>query len=545
MGNDQVKNQALEQPGAKRYVCGLCGTNASTKLYVCGHCKVTRYCSAAHQKKDKKNHVGKVCNDLRKSRKQYRKHKHNKVKNSSTANDDIDPSSADLQLWNKQQQQNHEEQHEDDSNERANVDPPTSRSRQMLSCKWWTNLVWGLFVLGAYNLCCRRCCFRCCRFQSEDRQLRKCNKQTYRWMHRSPKQLCILMFIVLGCLVGKLFGSVILLQQHGKSGRIDGSKKDFRNEKKLFDACTRGHLKTATRLLQINGIDVNRRSKKKHFVGSTPLIAASAMGRLDIVQVLFTKKELQVNKAMFDGGTALWIASQIGHSKVVQALLTRKEIQVNQADDGGNTPLHTACHRGRLKVVQVLLTSKKIQINLASPEGYTPLWIACQNGHLKIVQVLLKKKEIQINQATNRRFTPLYIACQYGHLKVVQVLLRRKEIQINQANINGATPLYIACQHGHLKVVRLLLTKKEIQINEAGNNTTPIHMASYLGHTEIVRLLLQQPNIDIQKKDDWGDTPESSASKKGFTAEIVTLLQQHGNKKNTSHYKCTRQQCYM
>ena len=77
-------NQAsfeLEQPGAKRYVCGSCGANASTKLYVCGHCKVTRYCSAAHQKNDKKNHVGKVCNDLKKSRKQYRKQKHNKGKN--------------------------------------------------------------------------------------------------------------------------------------------------------------------------------------------------------------------------------------------------------------------------------------------------------------------------------------------------------------------------------------------------------------------------------------------------------------------------------
>ena len=51
------------------------------------------------------------------------------------------------------------------------------------------------------------------------------------------------------------------------------------------------------------------------------------------------------------------------------------------------------------------------------------------------------------------------------------------------------------------------------------------------GHTEIVRLLLQQPNIDIQKKNKWGDTPESIASLNGYI-ELVNLLQQYVAKKS-------------
>ena len=316
MSNDQAKNQALEQPGAKRYVCGSCGANASTKLYVCSHCKVTRYCSADHQKKDKKFHLGKVCYDLRKSRKQYRKR--SKGKNKPTANDDTnDPSSTDLQLWNEQQQQNH-----DNSDDTANIDPPTSRSRKMHWCNWLTDLVFGLFVLGAYSLCCRRCCFCCCRFQSEEHQLRKCNKQTYRWMHRSPMQLLILMFIVIGCVVGQL-----LVSFGSDRGRVVGSKRGVRNEKKLFAklflACADGDLNTATELLQIDGIDINRR-----YSGFTPLSIACQQGHSEVVQVLVTMKEIQINQAGKNRATPLYMACQEGHLKVVQVLLTRKEILI-------------------------------------------------------------------------------------------------------------------------------------------------------------------------------------------------------------------------
>merc|ERR1711865_523530 len=44
---------------------------------------------------------------------------------------------------------------------------------------------------------------------------------------------------------------------------------------------------------------------------------------------------------------------------------------------------------------------------------------------------------------------------------------------------------------------------------------------------EIVRLLLQQPNIDLNKKDDWNDSPLGSAVKKNHT-EIIQLLKDAG-----------------
>ena len=85
------------------------------------------------------------------------------------------------------------------------------------------------------------------------------------------------MFIVIGCVVGQL-----LVSFGGDRGRVVGSKRGFRNEKKLFAklflACTDGDLNTATELLQIDGIDVNMR-----YSGFTPLMGACRTGHADIV----------------------------------------------------------------------------------------------------------------------------------------------------------------------------------------------------------------------------------------------------------------------
>ena len=56
---------------------------------------------------------------------------------------------------------------------------------------------------------------------------------------------------------------------------------------------------------------------------------------------------------------------------------------------------------------------------------------------------------------------------------------------------------------------------------------TGLITASYEGHVEIVRLLIQQPNIDLNKKDDWNDSPLEGARKKNHT-EIVQLLTDAG-----------------
>ena len=58
---------------------------------------------------------------------------------------------------------------------------------------------------------------------------------------------------------------------------------------------------------------------------------------------------------------------------------------------------------------------------------------------------------------------------------------------------------------------------------------TPLNIASDQGHTEIVRILLQQPNIDLNKKDDWNDSPLGGAIKRNHT-EIIQLLKDAGAK---------------
>ena len=73
---------------------------------------------------------------------------------------------------------------------------------------------------------------------------------------------------------------------------------------------------------------------------------------------------------------------------VVQLLLTRKKIQINQAIKDGTTPLFIACVNGHVDIVRLLLARKEIQINQATEDGWTPSKIAQYYKHTAIVSLL-------------------------------------------------------------------------------------------------------------------------------------------------------------
>ena len=379
MGNQS--SFELEQPGAKRYVCGSCGANASTKLYVCGHCKVTRYCSAAHQKKDKKFHVGKVCNDLRKSRKQYRKQKHNKRKKRSTANDnDInDPSSTDLQLWNEQQQQHREEQHEDDSDDNANIDPPPqSRCRHMLSCKWWTDLVWGYLQLLLFYIF-RFCCL-CCP--------RRVQRNTYICAKRHRMKFfggfLFLFFFMLPLFISsKTAGGINrALRLAAKSGDVDRMQNILLYDSPDIDATDKFDM-TALAIAAAEGHDQavrlllehNPNLERKDMAGLTPLMLAASARQLKTVKILLKAGADISTKSVCNGcsGMTVLMMSLMRHPnvdpvvkpsnkkmtatdlKTFRYLLNHPDCNVNQLDNHDSTILHMAASIGQLDIVKDIL----------------------------------------------------------------------------------------------------------------------------------------------------------------------------------------------
>ena len=78
--------------------------------------------------------------------------------------------------------------------------------------------------------------------------------------------------------------------------------------------------------------------------------------------------------------TALWMASKNGHLELVRLLLSKSEIDINKAEDDGATALFIASDKGHLEVVRLLLSKSEIDINKGH-QGWTPLTIAKQRGH--------------------------------------------------------------------------------------------------------------------------------------------------------------------
>jgi ankyrin repeat protein len=88
-----------------------------------------------------------------------------------------------------------------------------------------------------------------------------------------------------------------------------------------------------------------------------------------------------------EGSTALFKAAVYGHTDVVKLLLTEGNAEVDKTVNGGSTPLFIAAQFGRTEVVKLLLRGGA-DTNIARNDGKTPLMIAKEEGHQAIVALL-------------------------------------------------------------------------------------------------------------------------------------------------------------
>ncbi|WP_281508712.1 ankyrin repeat domain-containing protein [Wolbachia endosymbiont (group B) of Pandemis cinnamomeana] len=157
--------------------------------------------------------------------------------------------------------------------------------------------------------------------------------------------------------------------------------EDFNKEKvtllkeKMFDAIVRNNINEAKGLIRkIESVN----TESKHEL--TPLYMAIQGGRLDVVKVLFDRKDFSVeNKDTYP----LYLAAQEGKLNIAKFLVD-KGADIRAKDKDGRTPLRMAAYNGDLEMVKFFLDKN------ASIENNDPYKM------MKMVDVL--KKEI-INQA--------------------------------------------------------------------------------------------------------------------------------------------------
>jgi ankyrin repeat protein len=174
--------------------------------------------------------------------------------------------------------------------------------------------------------------------------------------------------------------------------------------------------------------------------GSTPLLAASYNGYVEIVKLLLDKGA-DINAKSGDGYTALILASAYGHAKSGYIILNKNIF--------------------------------------ASPNRYT-----------EIVKLLLDKGA-DINERDSDNATALLRASQNGLMEVVKLLLN-KGADVNVRNINDATPLMVASTGGHTEIVKLLLVKGadlNVKTKIDGVDYTALKIAKKKGWKEIITIL--------------------------------------------------------
>ncbi|SPO07333.1 uncharacterized protein DNG_10027 [Cephalotrichum gorgonifer] len=122
---------------------------------------------------------------------------------------------------------------------------------------------------------------------------------------------------------------------------------------------------------------------------NTALVAASARGHKEIVEMLL-EKGADINAQGGGGyGTALIAASARGYKEIVEMLL-EKGADINARGGGGySTALMAASAGGHKEIIEMLL-EKGADINTQGGSGYGTALIAA-SGHKEIIEILLEK----------------------------------------------------------------------------------------------------------------------------------------------------------
>ena len=216
----------------------------------------------------------------------------------------------------------------------------------------------------------------------------------------------------------------------------------------LYLASQSGHVEVVNILLQHPKVDVNYRD----FYNRTALWWASVRGHLEIVKLLVNDSRTDVNlgglmssnnNPAFGEGPPLMMASQLGLVEVVQELILHPQIDVNKPNTvSGETPLFMASLHGRADVVKVLLTDQRVNVNQAGRKYQTPLIAASfrpsfyprYDQRLEVIKLLLADPRVDL---TARMFEPMWrssfgltnpdassVTALMGNLEIVKLFLR-------------------------------------------------------------------------------------------------------------------------
>eukprot|EP01060_Flectonema_neradi_P040850 TRINITY_DN9459_c0_g1_i1.p1 TRINITY_DN9459_c0_g1~~TRINITY_DN9459_c0_g1_i1.p1 ORF type:complete len:330 (+),score=55.54 TRINITY_DN9459_c0_g1_i1:1605-2594(+) len=195
-------------------------------------------------------------------------------------------------------------------------------------------------------------------------------------------------------------------------------KGNRHNVTPLTRACEKGHLDIVRELLK-HSPDVN-----KHSPMGTPLMVAGIRGHTDIAKELLAVSDLKAS-LKFGNGTALHDACSLNRYDIVKLLLSKPDIQVNTVCPPWGTALHNAVRKSNLSIVEMMTSHGGIDLNVTDSHGNTPLHLSAITGNVEITEILLSHRHIDVQPRNLQGETPLDCATNRLHTEVVNALTVR------------------------------------------------------------------------------------------------------------------------
>lgn len=194
--------------------------------------------------------------------------------------------------------------------------------------------------------------------------------------------------------------------------------------------------------------------------GETPLHRAIFNDHVAVARVLVEDPRVNINHLDTGGETPFYCAATAkGSPEMVEMLLTVDEIDVDSPSVKGRTPLAEASRNGRYVLIERLKRRKRLNISHSHREsnGRNAISLAAQAGHDSVIKLLHDCKVPGIDEEDISGRTPLFWALEAPTGSTVKTLLDSGMINVNHQDESGRTALSRTVTHGNVDILRVLL----------------------------------------------------------------------------------------